>query len=76
MVTVKVCSKSSGKPVKGVKVALGISAIFEGGVTKGQYTDSNGEAHFDVKPNNGKVFVDGSTKYEGYLSGRVVVYVS
>ena len=75
MVTVKVISKSSGKPIKGKKVALGIDAVFSGGVTKGEWTDSNGEAHFDVKPNHGKVFVDGSTKHEGYLSGRVVVYI-
>lgn len=75
MVTVKVIRRSSGDPVKGKKVALGIDAFFSGGVTKGQWTDSNGEAHFDVKPNQGKVFVDGSTEYEGYLSGRIVVYI-
>jgi hypothetical protein len=39
------------------------------------WTDSNGEAHFDVSPNHGKVFVDGSTEYEGHLSGRIVVYI-
>jgi hypothetical protein len=75
MVTVKVIRRSSGDPVKGKKVALGINAIFSGGVTNSQWTDSNGEAHFDVKPNQGKVFVDGSTEYEGYLSGRIVVYI-
>jgi hypothetical protein len=75
MITVKVVRRSSGNPVKGKKVALGIDAIFSGGVTKGEWTDSNGEAHFDVKPNHGKVFVDGSSEYEGYLSGRIVVYV-
>jgi hypothetical protein len=75
MVTVKVVSKSSGDPVKDKKVALGISSIFSGGVTKGEWTNSDGEAHFDVKPSQGKVFVDGSTKHEGYLSGRIVVYI-
>lgn len=75
MVTVKVVRRSSGDPVKGKKVALGIGAIFSGGVTDSQWTDSNGEAHFDVKPNQGKVFVNGSKEYEGYLSGRVVVYI-
>lgn len=75
MVTVKVVSKSSGNPVKGKKVALGIDGLFSGGVTKGEWTDSDGEAHFDVKPAHGKVFVDGSTKHEGHLSGRVVVYI-
>lgn len=75
MVTVKVVSKSSGNPIEGKKVALGISGLLSGGVTRGEWTDSNGEAHFDVKPSHGKVFVDGSTKHEGHLSGRVVVYI-
>lgn len=75
MITVRIMSKSSGKPVKDKKVALGIDALFSGGVTKGQWSDSHGEAHFDVKPNYGKVFVNGSTKYEGFLSGTITVSV-
>lgn len=75
MITVKVVRKSSGDPAKGKKVALGIERLLSGGVTRGEWTDSNGEAHFDVKPAYGKVFVDGSKKYEGHLSGRVVVYI-
>ena len=71
MVTVKVVSKSSGNPVKGKKVALGMS----NGVTHGEWTNSDGEAHFDVKPSRGKVFVGGSKGHEGYLSGRIVVYI-
>ena len=74
MVTVKVIHKSSGKPVKGKKVALGINGL-SGGVTHGEWTNSDGEAHFDVNPNHGKVYVDGAKKHEGHLSGRVVVYV-
>lgn len=75
MITVKVVRRSSGDPVKGKKVAIGIDSFFSGGVTKGKWTDANGEAHFDVKPSQGKVFVDSSTEYEGYLSGRIVVYI-
>lgn len=75
MVTVRVLSKNSHKPVKGKKVALGIDALFSGGVTKGQWSDSNGEARFDVQPNHGKVFVDGTTRYEGYLSNVITVSV-
>lgn len=71
MITVKVIHRSSGKPVKGKKVALKVPT----GVTDGEWTNSEGEAHFDVKPNHGKVFVDGSSKHEGHLSGRVVVYI-
>ena len=61
--------------MKGRKVALGIDAILSGGVTHGKWTDAQGEASFDVKPNYGKVFIDGSTKYEGYLSGTITVSV-
>lgn len=75
MVTVRVVSRSSGQPVKGKKVALGISAVLSGGVTHGQWTDSNGDAHFDVKPGPGKVYVSGTKEYEGHLSGRIVVYI-
>jgi hypothetical protein len=75
MVTVKVVWKSSGKAAKDQKVSLGIDTFFSGGVTKSQWTDSNGEAHFDVRPNPGKVFVNGTTRYQGHLSGRVVVYI-
>jgi uncharacterized protein YfaS (alpha-2-macroglobulin family) len=71
MVTVKVIRRSSGDPVKGKKVALKVPL----GVTNSEWTDSNGEAHFDVKPADGKVFVDGSTEHEGHLSGRIVVYI-
>jgi len=75
MVTVRVISRSSGKPLKGKKVALGISGLLAGGVTRGEWTDANGDAHFEVKPGHGKVYVGGIKEYEGYLSGRLVVYV-
>ncbi|HEX8141086.1 MAG TPA: hypothetical protein VF553_00715 [Pyrinomonadaceae bacterium] len=75
MVTIKVIHQSSGNPVKGKKVALGIDALFASGVTHGEWTDANGEARFDVKPNHGKVFIDSSKRYEGHLSGQVVVYI-
>ncbi|MGE0885804.1 MAG: hypothetical protein AB7P14_19880 [Blastocatellales bacterium] len=75
MITVKVCHASTGKPASDKKVALGIDELFRGGVTSSEYTDSNGEAHFDVEPGEGRVFVDGSTKHKGYLKGRIVVYI-
>lgn len=74
MVSVKVIRQSSGKPESGAKVALGFDG-FSRGVTSDQWTDSNGEAHFDAEPGNGKVFVSGHTEYDGYLSGQVVVYI-
>lgn len=75
MITVKVIHQSSGSRVKGKKVALGIDTTLSGGISHAEWTDSEGEAHFDVKAAPGKVFVDGSAKYEGHLSGRIVVYI-
>lgn len=75
MITIKVVSQSSGNPVKNSKVTLGFDGLFTGGTTDSQYTDSNGEAHFDTEPRKGTVYVDGRDKHNGHLSGRVVVYI-
>lgn len=75
MVTVKVVYKNSGKDAEGKKVALYVSRFMASGVTDSEWTDFCGEAHFDVESCDGKVYVGGSTKYEGRLSGRVVVYI-
>ncbi len=75
MITVKVVYQSSGKPAEGRKVALYVSRLLSGGVTDSQYTDSNGEAHFDIESTDGEVYVDGSTKHKGRLAGRIVVYI-
>jgi len=75
MVTVKVVYQSTGKPAKDRKVALYVSKFLASGVTNSEYTDSNGEAHFDVESTDGEVYVDGSTKHKGRLAGRVVVYI-
>ncbi|MCI0612225.1 hypothetical protein L0244_04475 [bacterium] len=40
-----------------------------------EYIDSSGEAHCDVDPGSGKVYVNGSSAYSGHISGRVVVYI-
>lgn len=73
MITIQIISRSSGKPIKGVRVGLGFGGLF-GTYMPSIYTDTNGDAHFNISPKEGKVYVDGNTKHEGYLSGRVVVY--
>ena len=73
MVSVKVVYASSGKPASGKRVCVSFSGLR--GVTGNQITDSNGEAHFDAKPGHGKVIVNGTTKFEGKVEGRVPVYV-
>ncbi|MBD1921131.1 hypothetical protein H6F77_08505 [Microcoleus sp. FACHB-831] len=75
MITVKVFYKDSGKPADSKKVALGIDGFFSGGVTKDQWTDEDGEAHFDTESCTGRIFVNGSIKYEGRIAGRMVVYI-
>ncbi len=65
---------STGKPAKGSRVAIGFDG-FTRGVTDSEYTDSEGEAHFDAEPGTGEVYVDGATKHRGRISGRVVVYI-
>lgn len=75
MVTVKVVYKSSGKPAEGRKVALYVSRFLASGVTDSEWTDSQGEAHFEVESTDGEVYVDGTTRHKGKLAGRVVVYI-
>jgi hypothetical protein len=78
MVTVKVVRKDSGKPARDRKVSLYLQGSFlgmGGGVTKNVYTDSEGEAHFEVESSSGEIYVDGVTRHQGRLAGRVVVYV-
>ncbi len=74
MVSVKVVSKSSGKPVQGASVSIGFLGLTRG-ISSTEYTDSNGEAHFNVDPGEGTVYVRGNDVKKGYLSGLVVVYV-
>jgi hypothetical protein len=75
VVSVKVCFKDSGKPAKGKNVAIGVDSFFSGGVTNGEWTDADGEVHFDIDPCQGKIFVDGQTVYKGSISGQKLVYV-
>ena len=74
MITVKVVRQSSGDSVQGKRVSLSFDAIGRGS-TNAEYTDRNGEAHFNVENGQGKVYVDGSTVHRGQLSGRIVVYI-
>lgn len=74
MVTVKVCYESNGKPAKGKRVSLGFSG-FTRGVSSPEFTNSSGEAHFNVDSGSGEVYVGGKSVYKGRLAGRVVVYI-
>lgn len=76
MITVKVVSESTGKPVSGKKVQLGLDGNWlPGGMSSIERSNSQGEAHFNNDPGKGRVFVEGRVAYEGDLRGRIVVYV-
>jgi hypothetical protein len=74
MISVQVFWKSSGKPAKGSRVRVSFDGLLRG-MTEEQYTDSNGEAHFNSDPGTGTVYVDGKNKQHGRLSGRMVIYI-
>ena len=74
MFTVQVIEKSTGKPAYYKKVGV----IFSGwmrGVARDQYTDKDGEAHFNEDNGEGTIYVQGNKVYEGRIEGRRVVYV-
>ena len=73
MVSVKVCYKSSGKPVGRVGVSIGFSGLR--GFSKKEFTSSDGTCHFDTDPGHGTVYVSGSSVYKGKISGMTVVYI-
>ena len=72
MITVRVYYESSDEPAIGKIVSLGVDGLFR---TDSQVTDIDGEALFNVEPCEGKVFVNGSIAYKGYLKERILVYV-
>lgn len=74
MFTIKVVDRSSGRPVFGKKVQVFFDGFFRGH-TSNEYTDDEGEAHFDYDNGDGKVYVGSEEVYEGYISGRKIVYI-
>ena len=74
MISVKVVSEKTGKSLQGISVSISFSSFLRG-ITSTIYTDCNGEAHFDVEPGEGTVYVRGTAVEKGYLSGKVVIYI-
>jgi hypothetical protein len=76
MVTVVVFWKSTGDPASDRRVSIGVNnGLWGSGVTKEQFTDSRGEAHFDIRSSRGEVFVDHKSMHKGQVGGRIVVYI-
>ena len=74
MFTLQVLYHRDGKPLEYKTVAVHYSGIL-GGSTRDVKTDYRGEAHFDYRNGDGKIYVGSEVVYEGYISGRIVVYV-
>ena len=74
MFTIKVLEESTGRPAYYKRVSIGFKGLFHG-FAKDQYTDKNGEAHFDYDNGEGTIYIDGKRNKECYLSGRIVVYI-
>ena len=74
MFTVKVVETSTGRQVKGSKVMVGFDVLLRG-FTKAEYTNSDGEVHFDNDNGTGTIYVDGKRVYEGRIEGRKVIYI-
>ncbi len=74
MVTVMVVRQSTGKPVDGIRVSVGFDGLFRG-MSKEEYTNNNGEAHFNNDPGDGEIFVDGMCEFKGRIEGKKVIYI-
>lgn len=74
MFTIKVIDSNSGRPASGKRVQVFFKGFFRGH-TSIQYTDKEGEAHFDYDNGDAEVFVAGKVVYEGYVNGRRIVYI-
>jgi len=74
MVSVKIISKTTGRPMKSQKVSIGFLGFFRG-FSETVYTDSNGETHFNNDPGEGTIYVNGNAVYRGQISGMKYVYI-
>lgn len=74
MITIQVFRKSTGKPVKGVKVSVQFEGLTRG-FSSAEYTNERGEVHISNSPGNGTIYVNGNSAYRGRIEGRQVVYV-
>lgn len=74
MVSVKILYTSTGKPAYNQKVSIGFDGFFRG-FSKTQYTDKNGEVHFDNDPGTGTIYINGKNVYEGKIEGMKVLYI-
>jgi uncharacterized GH25 family protein len=73
MFSIQIISNTTGKPIKGKKVRVGFDGLR--GMTDEEFSDENGEVHFNSDPGNGEVYVDHNTVFKGRIQGRVRIYI-
>jgi hypothetical protein len=74
MISVKVVSQRTGKPLKSQKVSIGFSGLFRG-FSSTEYTNHEGEVHFDNDPGEGTIFINGRSSFKGRISGLKILYI-
>ncbi|MBK8370363.1 MAG: hypothetical protein IPL20_03095 [Saprospiraceae bacterium] len=74
MISVKVLSKNSGNPIKNQKVCIGFSGFWRG-FSSNEYTNQDGEVHFNNDPGEGTIYINGKNSYQGRLAGLKIVYI-
>jgi len=77
MFTVQVLYESDKKPAKSKRVSIGVDGL-TGGVSREEWTNDSGRACIDLGNRDyvkGKIYVDGSVKYQGYIDKVKTVYI-
>jgi hypothetical protein len=76
MVIIQLISAKTGEPIKGKRVSVSNIGFLSGGVTDRKTTNDRGEVEFsNIKPCDGKIYIDGNTAYEGKIEGFQRIYV-
>ena len=74
MFTIKVIEQNTGRPAYYKKVSIRFKGLLKG-FAEDQYTDKNGEVHFDYDNGDGTIYIEGKVYKECYLSGKIPVYI-
>lgn len=72
MITVHVVNERDGKPAQGADIRVAYYNPLPCHQTG--RTNGSGDAHFTIEPCKGSIHVNGKQSFEGWLSGRIVVY--
>lgn len=75
MVCIEVYSKTTGKPLPNVRVAVEFTALTRIGQKSGN-TDYQGKAYLNTDPaSNGIVYIKGQTKHKGKIEANMKFFI-